>query len=211
MTVQEKALPGLPRRYFSNFLLFSFTIVELALLVRLTPSFTVVDWIYVAQNLLVLGIALTRRAPIAQDHSLPASAAVAISMTYPYAQVICLDWADGNVVFPDGGLVLVGVAACLSLASLLSIGRSFGLRPALRGLATKGPYRIVRHPMYLAYFVSDVGYQLNEWNFATLLIVLFGWASLIYRIRAEERILSLDAEWSTYTRKVAYRLIPGIW
>ena len=39
------------------------TAVELPLLVVLTPTFTLTDWIYVLQNLLVLGIALTRRPP----------------------------------------------------------------------------------------------------------------------------------------------------
>lgn len=181
------------------------------LLIWLTPRFTVVDWIYVLGNLLVLGLALARQAPRAQDHSLPPSLAVAISMTYPYAQVICLDWFDGNIACPEEGLGLVAGAACLSLASLVSIGRSFGLRPALRGLVMKGPYRIVRHPMYLAYFVGDVGYQLDEWNFGTLLIVLAGWGSLICRIRAEEKILSRDAAWSTYVSKVRWKLVPGIW
>lgn len=191
--------------------LFVFTASELVALIQLTPDFDFVDWIYVLQNLLVLGIALTRRAPVVQDRSLPSASAVAISITYPYAQVICLTWWDGYGGWPTGGLVLVTLAACLSLASLLSLGRFFGFRPALRGVATHGAYRFVRHPMYLAYFISDIGYELNEWNPGTLLLVLAGWASLIYRIRAEERILSQSAEWPAYTKTVRYRLLPGIW
>jgi hypothetical protein len=35
------------------------------------------------------------------------------------------------------------LAACLSLASLLTPGRWFGVRPALRGLATGGPCRLL--------------------------------------------------------------------
>lgn len=211
MTAQENASSYLPQRRFANVLLFLVTAGELILLVRLTPSFTLVDWIYVLQNLLVLGIALARSAPLAQDHSLGASFAVVISMTYPYAQVICLDWAEGYRAWPAGGLGLVGGSACLSLACLVAIGRSFGLRPALRKLATRGPYQFVRHPMYLAYFISDIGYQLDEWNVGTLLVVLIGWTSLVYRIGAEERILSRDASWSSYTSNVPYRLVPGVW
>ncbi len=120
-------------------------------------------------------------------------------------------WAGGNDGWPTGGLVLVALAACLSLTSLLSLGRFFGFRPALRGLATRGAYRFVRHPMYLAYFFSDIGYQLHEWNPGTLLIVLAGWASLIYRIRAEERVLSQGEGWTAYAKTVRYRLFPGIW
>src|SRR6185369_11428649 len=106
---------------------------------------------------------------------------------------------------------LVIIGACLSLASLISLGRFFGVRPALRGLATRGPYAVVRHPLYLAYIFADIGYNLQEWNFATLLLVAAGWASMIYRIGAEERLLSHDAEWADYSRRVRYRLVPGIW
>jgi len=202
---------GISGRRLGDFILFGVTSAELVLLFLLTPTFTIVDWIYVLQHLLVLGIALTRRAPEAHDHSLPASAAVVVAYAYPYAQVVYLRWVPGDPVSPDGGLVLVTLAACLSLASLLSLGRLFGVFPALRGLATKGPYRFVRHPMYLAYVLADIGYNLQEWNFGTALMVTAGWASLLYRIHAEERVLSHDARWSAYAALVRYRLLPGIW
>jgi protein-S-isoprenylcysteine O-methyltransferase Ste14 len=65
--------------------------------------------------------------------------------------------------------------------------------------------------MYLAYMLADIGYNLQEWNFGTALLVMAGWAALCYRIRAEERILSQDAGWSTYVASVPYRLLPGLW
>ncbi len=202
---------GISRRRVGDFLLFGVTSSELALLFFLTPTFTFVDWIYVLQHLLVLGIALTRRPPEVYDHSLPSSAAVIVAYAYPYAQVAYLRWVPGDPAWPAGGLLLVTLAACLSLASLLSLGRLFGVFPALRGLVTKGPYRLVRHPMYLAYVIADIGYNLQEWNFGTALLVMAGWASLIYRIQAEERILSQNAGWSTYATSVRCRLFPGIW
>lgn len=211
MTVEATRRAGIFTRRISDLLLFAVTLAELVVLVLLTPSFTLVDWIYVLQNLLVLFIALTRRAPALQDRSLSSGLAVAVSCVYPYSQVICLLWVGGHVVWPAAGLVLVTAAACLSLASLVSICRFFGLRPASRGLATRGPYSFVRHPMYLAYLISDIGYQLHEWNFGTLLIVLAGWASLIYRIRAEEKVLSGATGWTAYASAVPRRLIPGIW
>jgi len=211
----SKILEGLPsgitRRRFSDMLLFGAALAELIILIRLTPSFELADWIYLLQHLVVLGIALTRPPAAAQDHSLPASLAVAVSLTYPYAQIICLQWMTGQVEWPEGGLVLVTLAAGLSLLSLLLIGRLFGLRPALRGLATRGPYGLVRHPMYLAYVVGDIGYSLQEWNIGTALMVMAGWASLLYRIRAEERVLSQDSGWHAYVGTVRYRLVPGVW
>ncbi|MGH7303806.1 MAG: methyltransferase family protein, partial [Candidatus Rokuibacteriota bacterium] len=150
---------GSGRRSLGDVVLFGVTVVELGLLLLLTPTFTLTDWIYVAQHLIVLAVALTRRSPDAQDRSLPASTAVVVAYAYPYGQLVSLRWVPGDPAWPAGGLVLVTLAACLSFASLATLGRRFGVRPALRGLATKGPYRLVRHPIYLAYFIADIGYN----------------------------------------------------
>jgi protein-S-isoprenylcysteine O-methyltransferase Ste14 len=199
------------RRRFADLLLFCVTSAELVILFFLTPTFTIADWIYVLQHLIVLGIALTRRHAKVRDYSIASSIAVGIAFVYPYAQVIYLRWSPGYVAWPAAGLVLVTLGAVLSLVSLVTIGRFFGIRPALRGLVTSGPYRLVRHPIYLSYVIADVGYNLEEWNSITLLLVLIGWASLIYRIQAEERVISQHAEWPAYVGLVRYRLFPGIW
>src|SRR5690242_11595981 len=104
-------LPGPGKRRFSDFLLFGVTAVELTILVLLTPTFTITDWIYVSQHLIVLAIAMTRAPPAAQDGSLATGIAVVVSYAYPYAQIIYLRSAPGEVAFPEGGFVLVTLAA----------------------------------------------------------------------------------------------------
>ncbi len=198
-------------RRFADLVLFTVTLAELAFLARFTPTFSFVDWIYLSQHLLVLGIALTRWPSTAQDHSLIADAAVIGAYAYPYAQMFFLESIPGEPGWPVGGVVLVTLAAFLSLASLLSLGRSFGVRPALRTLKTNGIYHFVRHPMYLSYILSDVGYNLQEWNAGTVLLTLAGWTCLLYRIQAEERVLSRDMRWPSFVTSVPYRLLPGIW
>ncbi len=146
-----------------------------------------------------------------RDYSIASSVAVGVAYIYPYAQVIYLRWSPGYIAWPTAGLVLVTLAAGLSLVSLLTMGRLFGVRPALRGLVTSGTYRFVRHPIYLSYILADIGYNLQEWNSVTLLLVLLGWVSLLYRIRAEERVLSQHPEWPAYVVLVRYRLFPGLW
>ena len=199
------------KRRFADLLLFCVTSAELVILFVLTPTFTLTDWIYVLQHVIVLGIALTRPRPKVWDYSVASSVAVGVAYLYPYAQVIYLRWSPGYVISPPAGLVLVTLAAGLSLVSLLTMGRLFGVRPALRGLVTSGPYRLVRHPIYLSYVLGDIGYNLQEWNFVTLLLVLVGWMSLLYRIYAEERVLSQHAEWPAYVSLVRYRVLPGLW
>jgi len=202
---------GSRRRSPGDWLLFGVTAIELVLLFWLTGAFTPADWIYVLQHVIVLGVALTRPLPLLQDRSPASGVAVFVAYTYPYAQVACLQFAPGDTAAPDAGIVLVVLAAFLSLASLATLGRRFGVRPALRGLATGGPYRVVRHPMYLSYLLADTGYNLIQWSPASLALVAAGWAALVYRIRAEERVLAHDAGWNDFAARVRYRLVPGVW
>ena len=194
-----------------DLVLFGVTAAALSLLLLRPPAFRMVDWIYVLQHLIVLAIALARPAPLVRDDSMGSNVAVAIAYLYPYAQVICLSWWPCRTTWPQGGRVLVGVAAGFTVVCLLTLGKRFGVRPALRGLLTRGPYRLVRHPLYLSYLMADIGYDLQLWNPLTLVLVVLAWSAMIYRIVAEERVLSLDPKWPIYARSVRQRLIPGIW
>jgi protein-S-isoprenylcysteine O-methyltransferase Ste14 len=187
------------------------TLAELSLLVFMTPTLTALDWLYVLQHVIVLGVALIRPAPRAQDLTWSAAMACLVAYAYPYAQVIYLRIVPGDPAWPQLGHILVIVATGLSLSSLLTLGRWFGIRPALRGLAQRGPYRLVRHPLYLAYLIADIGFNCAEWNGGTLLLTGIGWAALLYRIHAEERILAQDPGWAAYVRAVRFRLLPGLW
>ena len=198
-------------RHWSDILLFSVTAVELGVLLILTPGLTLPDWIYILQHVMVLVIALTRRSPAVTDHSLGVSAAVAVSYTYPYAQVIYLQRTPGFPLWPEGGIVLITFGALLSIVSLWTLGRRFGIRPALRGLTVHGTYGVVRHPMYLSYVLSDIGYNLQECNLGTAALVIVGWMAMIYRIESEERVMAHHPAWAAYTNAVRYRLFPGIW
>jgi protein-S-isoprenylcysteine O-methyltransferase Ste14 len=191
--------------------LYGVTLAELSLLVSMTPTLTALDWIYVLQHVIVLGVALIRPAPRAQDRTWRAAMACLVAYAYPYAQVIYLRLVPGDPAWPWPGHILVVVAAGVSLTSLLTLGRSFGVRPALRGLAQKGPYGMVRHPLYLAYLIADIGINCAQWNGGTLILTAIGWAALLYRIRAEERVLAQDPGWAAYARTVRFRLLPGLW
>ena len=199
------------QRQLADLLLFAITATALVVLFLLTPTLGIVGWLYVLQHLLVLGIALTRSEPLVADYSVPSNIAVGVAYLCPYAQVICLYWWPGKVTWPEGGLVLVTLAAVFSVVCLLTLGKRFGVRPALRGLVTRGPYRVVRHPLYLSYVIAGIGFNLQASNLATLLLLFLGWASMVYRIRAEERVLTGNPGWPAYVGLVRYRLVPGLW
>jgi protein-S-isoprenylcysteine O-methyltransferase Ste14 len=204
-------LAAILERRFADLILFCFTAAALGGLFLLTPTLGLVGWLYVLQHLMVLAIALTRSESLMTDHSVPSNIAVGVAYLCPYAQVICLYCWPGKVAWPEGGLVLVTLAAVFSVICLLTLGKRFGVRPAVRGLVTRGPYQVVRHPLYLSYVIAHIGFNLQVWNVATLLLATLGWAAMVCRIRAEERVMSGDPGWAAYVGLVRYRLVPGLW
>ena len=101
---------------------------------------------------------------------------------------------------------LVSVAGMMAAA--ISLGRSFGISPADRGLRTTGLYRWVRHPLYAMELWFYVGYVVANPSWRNL-IVLGGSAAIqIIRIAREERILE---GYASYVQQVRWRLIPLAW
>jgi len=107
------------------------------------------------------------------------------------------------------GLQLGGLAICV--ASLAALGRSFGFVAADRGLVTRGPYRIVRHPVYAAYVVIQAGYVLQSVSARNIVIVIVATGCNIGRALAEERLLAMSAGYAAYRARVRWRLFPGLW
>src|SRR5215467_1336419 len=62
----------------------------------------------------------------------------------------------------DAGLALQLIGLVVAIVSLLALGRSFGFVAADRGLVTRGPYAVIRHPLYAAYVVIQAGYLLQS-------------------------------------------------
>src|SRR5262249_8366773 len=91
----------LPRRPCGDVMLCGITLAELSLLVFLTPTFTALDWIYVLQHVIVLGVALTRSPPGVQDHSWRVTMACLVSYAYPYAQILYLGIVPGSPAWPQ--------------------------------------------------------------------------------------------------------------
>jgi len=106
-------------------------------------------------------------------------------------------------------LQLLGLAMCVT--ALLCLGRSFGFAAADRGLVVRGPYAVVRDPIYVAYSVLGLGYllqSLSPWNVLVLTLIT---ASNLGRAVVEERLLASNPQYGTYRLQVRWRILPGIW
>lgn len=95
--------------------------------------------------------------------------------------------------------------------SKFALFRNFGIAPALRGVTATGPYRLLRHPMYAAYVVGQLGFLYafpSAWNASVLAV----WAiAQVLRIEAEERLLRGSPVYRAYADKVRWRLLPGVY
>ena len=99
----------------------------------------------------------------------------------------------------------------LAVVCLATLGRSFGLVAANRGIVTNGPYRLVRHPIYSCYLLTQAGYLLENPT-ARNCAVIFGTIFFqLVRIRTEEQCLEQDEEYVAYRRNVRWRLIPRLY
>ena len=154
----------------------------------------------------ILFFALIRR-PTAQITASPAEWAVAFS-----GSMVPLLVANGSSPFmPRVGLGLLVIGWMIHTGAKLSLRRSFGIVPADRGVKTGGLYGFVRHPMYLGYLITHVGFFLSVPSMWNYFVYAFTWICFVMRIRAEERVLGNKAEYRAYRDRVRYRLIPGLW
>lgn len=102
------------------------------------------------------------------------------------------------------------------MASVKTLGKEWSITArVVKGhkLATKGPYRVVRHPIYTGMLgmLVATGIAVSYWPALLVAIVVFFIGTAI-RIRIEERLLreTFGQEFETYARSVP-ALVPGLY
>jgi len=101
---------------------------------------------------------------------------------------------------------IAGVA--FAMWALVSLGKSFDVSPADRGLVNRGPYKLIRHPMYASEMISILAIVIVDLSLRNILVTLGLIIVMVLRIRWEETIISGYQE---YSNQVHSRLLPGVW
>lgn len=77
---------------------------------------------------------------------------------------------------------------------------------------TTGPYRIVRHPMYLSVIILYTSHCFALGSLFSLIPCIFVVIVIILRTIRENKMLNEQLEgYKEYAQKTRYKLIPGIW
>ncbi len=75
-----------------------------------------------------------------------------------------------------------------------------------------GPYRIVRHPGYVGFFIQAFSVPILLGSLWALVFAIPAGVLMIIRTSLEDRLLQEELPgYTEYTHEVKYRLIPGVW
>lgn len=161
----------------------------------------------VISELLVVLMTLFRRPAASVDRGMRARVLTTLSMlgpplVRPVALVAFAPQLLTAAISVTGLLIVIG--------GKLSLGRSFGLIPANRGIVSSGLYRLVRHPIYMGYLVTHVAFVVANPSVLNVALLVAADTALLARAVCEEATLAKDPAYRAYQTKVQWRVCPGV-
>jgi protein-S-isoprenylcysteine O-methyltransferase Ste14 len=184
-----------------------FTLLSINLLTDFMRTGHVTGLLLLASESLVVVLTVIRRPARLVDRSFNAALMTTVSLAGP---PLLRANSDAGLTSDVVTAMVSAIGLALVVLGKITLGRSFGVVPANRGVVVTGPYSFVRHPIYTGYLITHVAFLVANpvaWNVAVILIAD---VALILRALMEERVLSADAEYQGYCQRVGWHLVPGV-
>lgn len=151
-----------------------------------------------------------RRLPIDKAHGWRPRAWALVGANSSYSLVL-LPKTVPSATLATISLALIVIGTLGSIAALAWLGKGFAILPQARQLVTNGPYRLVRHPLYLCEQLSLFEISLHYIQPWGLLIAIIGLGLQFPRMRYEEAVLTRAfPEYQSYAQAVPL-LVPGFY
>jgi protein-S-isoprenylcysteine O-methyltransferase Ste14 len=156
---------------------------------------------------IVVALTLVRRAARALDRSMKARVLTTVSVLGPPL----LAPAAVAPLLPESATVAASCAGlAVVIAGKITLGRSFALLPANRGIVSTGLYRVVRHPIYMGYLVTHLAFLAGNPSPRNIVALIIADAALLARAVCEEQTLAKDEAYREYQTRVRWRVVPGV-
>jgi protein-S-isoprenylcysteine O-methyltransferase Ste14 len=185
--------------------LFSLLAVRIATNFQQTGRFT--GLLLLVGEVLVVALTVFRRSAVRVDRTWRARLLTGLSLSGP---LLLRPLTTAGLLGDAITTAISGVGLLISVGGKLSLGRSFGLMPANRGIVCAGLYRVVRHPIYSGYLISHAAFVLAYPSLWNLIALVVADAALLARAAREEGTLAEDPEYKRYLQVVRWRVCPGL-
>ena len=150
-------------------------------------------------------LVLTRR-PVVRHGSWSACLASVPSLI---AAGLALRWAPQTWAYPLQ--LAFAIAGLWTIASLMFLGRSFAILPAVRTTISRGTYSLVRHPAYLGEVLMLGSCVIAAGTWTSLGLFIVAVITVVWRIIVEERVLNSARDYVAYKERIRWRLLPWVW
>jgi len=185
-----------------------FVLFSLNLLADFRDTHRLTGLLLLVSEAMIVVLMVFRRRARWVDRSWAAAAVTAISVGGPPLL---------RPIESSAALVADSVTATITCAGLLlvivakyTLGRSFGIVPANRGVVAQGPYQFMRHPIYDGYLITHVSFVFAHPSARNITLALVADIALVVRALMEERILQHDETYREYCQRVSWHLLPGV-
>ena len=160
--------------------------------------------------ILIIGLLFARTPPRSSAKGLTPRV-MAVLGTYMMVGLLLLPRRDlsGVALVISTVFILGGMA--FAVYALLYLGRSVSVMAEARHLVTGGPYRLIRHPLYLGEGLASVGAVIQFFSPWALLLLAALIACQLYRMHREEQVLAgTFPEYADY-KSATWRILPGLY